>query len=75
MNKIAKILVTIGVVFVFFLLFAVLVGSSGDAGQKTPGFLGILLMVGAFGAIRAIWKSNINSKKNENNHESSILQK
>lgn len=73
MNKLAKILVTIGVLFVFFLLFGAVVGSLDAAGQKTPGFLGLILFAAAFFSIRAIWKSG---KKDDNDKNStSVLQR
>lgn len=68
MNKTAKILVTICIVLVFFLLFAAIVGISG---HKTPGFLGLILFAAVLGAIRAIWKS----KKKDDDSDSSMLQK
>lgn len=56
MNKFVKVLVTLGIVFLFLVLFGALVGVSGEAGQKTPGILGVILMMAAVGAIRALWK-------------------
>lgn len=73
MNKLAKIIVTIGVLLVFFLLFGTVVGSRNDAGLETPGLLGLILFAAVFFSIRAIWKSG---KKNDNdNGNTSILQK
>lgn len=74
MSKFAKILVTIGVLFVYFLLSAVAVGVRESAGYKTPGFMGIILLVAVIGAIRAIWKSGKKNSDNDNN-DTSILQK
>ena len=73
MNKIAKIIVTIGILLVFFLLFGAVVGSQSATGQNTPGPLGLILFAALVFSIRAIWKSG----KNENNDKdnSSILQK
>ena len=72
MSKFAKLLVTIGVLFVFFMLFAVIVGARGDAGHSTPGiFFGLILFAAVIGAIRAIWKSD---KKDEKDNEG-MLQK
>lgn len=73
MNKLAKILVTIGVLFVFFILFAAVVGSMGATGQKTPGFLGLILFAAVFFSIRAIWKNG--KKDDDNKNDTSILQK
>ena len=73
MNKLAKIIVTVVVVFVFFLLFGAVVGSRSDAGNQTPGPLGLILFAAVFFSVRAIWKK----KKNDDNVEdnNSILQK
>lgn len=71
MNKTAKILVTICIVLVFFLLFAAIVGTREASGHKTPGFLGLILFAAVLGAIRAIWKS----KKKDDDSDSSMLQK
>ena len=73
MSKLAKILVTVGVLFVFFLLFSVVVGTRADSGQNTPGILGLILFAGVIGAIRAIWKKD--NEKNNNDSDNSTLQK
>ena len=73
MNKVSKILVTLGVVLVFFILFAAIVGIRGEAGHKTPGIFGLVVFAGMVGALKAIWKKN-KSEENENNNNS-ILQK
>lgn len=70
MNKASKIIVTIIVIFIFFLIFGIIVGSRGDAGHSTPGIFGIIVFAGLYGAIRAIWK-----KKKDNDDENSVLQK
>ena len=72
MNKVSKILVTLGVVLVFLVLFTVIVGVRGETGHKTPGILGLVVFAGMVGALKAIWKKNKN-EGNENNN--SILQK
>lgn len=74
MSKFAKILVTIGVLFVYFLLSALVMGVRESSGHKTPGFMGIILLVAVIGAIRAIWKSEKKNNDNDNN-DASILQK
>ena len=56
MSKIAKILVTVLVIFIFFILFTVIVGVRSDAGFTTPGILGLILFFGLIGAVRAIWR-------------------
>ncbi len=72
MNKTAKIVVTIIVVFAFFLLFALVNAGREASGHSTPGILGLILLAAAYGAIRAIWKSG---KDNNNNYPDSMLQK
>ena len=72
MSKVSKILVTLGVVFVFFILFAGVVGIRGGAGHRTPGFLGLIVFAGMVGALKAIWKK---SKTEEEGNNNSILQK
>lgn len=72
MNNFAKILVTIVALFVFFLLFGALVGIRSDAGQQTPGFLGLILFAALIGGIRAIWKSTKDT--NKENKGNSVLQ-
>lgn len=74
MNKFAKLLVTAGIIFVFFMLFAVVVGTRQDAGHETPGFLGLILFAAVYGAIRAVWKKDGKNNDEENNN-TSILQK
>lgn len=72
MSKVSKVLVTLGVVFVFFILFAAIVGIRGEAGHKTPGILGLIVFAGMVGALKAIWKKSKNEEDGKNN---SILQK
>jgi hypothetical protein len=71
MNKVSKILVTLGVVFIFFILFAAIVGIRGEAGHKTPGILGLVVFAGMVGALKAIWKK---PQKDDNENNDSILQ-
>lgn len=71
MSKLAKILVTIGIVFIFFIFFSIVVGTAEASGQKTPGIVGLVLFAAVIGAIRLVWK---NDKNNENNNKGGILQ-
>lgn len=71
MSKLAKILVTAVIVVVFIFIFAVITGVRGEAGHSTPGIFGLLAGFGMIGAIRAVWKSGYDDKKDDN---SSILQ-
>lgn len=73
MSKLAKIIVTIGVLFVFYLLFATVVGVQSDAGQQTPGILGLILFAALVFAIRSIWKNGKNDDNDKDND--SVLQK
>ena len=71
MGKSAKILVTIGCVFLFFIVYGAIVGTMKDAG-RTPGILGLIVFGALIGALRAIWKKPKNEDQKNNN---SILQK
>ena len=70
MSTFVKVIVTIGVVFLFFIVFGAIVGIRGGSGHSTPGFLGLIVFAALVGALRAIWKGK--GKKKEDN--SSILQ-
>ena len=71
MGQLSKILVTVGVVFLFFIIFGAIAGSMSDAG-RTPGILGLIVFGALIGALRAIWKK---PKNDDNNDNTSILQK
>ncbi|QUB47678.1 hypothetical protein J5A66_02355 [Prevotella sp. oral taxon 475] len=71
MSQLSKILITVGVVFLFMVVFGAIAGAASDAG-RTPGILGLIVFGALIGALRAIWKKNKNDDKNDNN---SILQK
>lgn len=71
MSQLSKILVTVGVVFLFFIIFGAIAGSMSDAG-RTPGILGLIVFGALIGALRAIWKK---PKNDDNNDNTSILQK
>lgn len=71
MSQLSKVLVTIGVVFLFIIIFGAIGGAASDAG-RTPGILGLIVLAALIGALRAIWKK---SKNEENNDNTSILQK
>lgn len=75
MSKLAKILVTVGVVFLFLIINTVIVGVRSEAGYKTPGFFAVILFVGMIGALKAIWKKPKNENDNKDNDNTSILQK
>lgn len=72
MSKLAKILVTIGVVFLFFII-AIPITASIKSSGSSPTFINFILLMGLIGGIKAIWKSK---KKNNNiDNDTSILQK
>ena len=78
MNNFSKVIITVvGVLvllFIFFFLFAAVVGVRSDAGQKTPGIFGLILFGALFGALRAIWKKS-SKDEDKSDHDSSVLQK
>lgn len=74
MNQLSKIIITIAAVVVFFLLFAVVVGTRESSGHSTPGIFGLILFAGLIGALRAVWKKDKNDD-NKNDNNTSILQK
>ena len=63
MSELSKILATIGVVVLFVIIFGAIVISRSDAGQKTPGILGLIVFGALIGALRAIWKKPKNNEK------------
>lgn len=65
MSNLAKTLVTIGIVFLFFIVWGAIVGAMNDAGQ-TPGIFGLIVLGAVFGALRAIWKKPKNDDRNDN---------
>lgn len=69
MSKLSKVIVTILVLVVFVVLFAVITGMRESAGHSTPGILGIIVFVAMIGALRAVWK------KDNKNNDSNMLQK
>ncbi|MBQ9254061.1 MAG: hypothetical protein IJ180_04710 [Bacteroidales bacterium] len=57
MKKTSKILVTIGVIILWIVLFAIVVGLRDSNGHSTPGIFGTILFIAMIAGIRAIWKS------------------
>lgn len=74
MSQLSKIIVTIVAIIIFFLLSAAVTGMRSEAGHSTPGILGVILLVGLIGALRAIWKKPKDEDKKDDNN-SSVLQK
>lgn len=65
MDKTTKILETIGVVFLFVIVFGAIAGAMGDAG-RTPGILGLILFGILICVLRAIWTKSKNEEDNLN---------
>lgn len=66
MSKASKIIVTIVIIVVFIFLYAIIVGVRSEAGNSTLGILGLVVFAGMIGAIRAVWKKDID--ENGDNH-------
>lgn len=56
MSKLAKIIITIIIVVIAIVLTAVISGARNAAGYTTPGIFAIIVLAGAIGGIRAVWK-------------------
>ncbi|MBR6092798.1 MAG: hypothetical protein IKQ09_08315 [Bacteroidales bacterium] len=54
----SKIILTIVIVVVFIGLFAVVAGISSDAGNATPGVVGLILISALIFGLRAVWKKD-----------------
>jgi hypothetical protein len=72
MTRTSKILATVGVIFIFMLLSAVLQMGSGPGGRN-PGIFGLILLFGLIAGIRAIWKKP--KTDNNNNADNTNLKK
>ena len=66
MKKTSKIIVTIVVLFVFFILFGLIVLYRQESGSQTPGILGLVVFVGMLGALREVWKKKKDGGTSEN---------
>ena len=60
MEKSTKIIVTIVIVIVFIAIFAAISGIRSDAGNATPGVLGLVVFAALIFGLRAIWKKSDN---------------
>lgn len=72
MNQLAKILVTLGIIIVFIVLFTGVSVMRDYSGNSTPGILGLILFAALIGSLRAVWKKN-RPKNNDNSDD--MLQK
>ena len=70
MSKAAKVLVTIGAIFIYILIATPILGALNESGASS-GLVGLVLLVALIGAIRAIWKK----PKDGGDNNSSMLQK
>lgn len=73
MNRLTKTLVTIVLIVAFILLFALVVGINSQSGNRTPGILGLILLAGLYGALKAVWKKKGDNNDNRPN-DGSVLQ-
>ena len=71
MSQLSKVLVTIGVVVLFIVVYGAIIGAMSDAG-RTPGILGLIVFGALIGALKSIWKKPKNEDSNDN---TSVLQK
>ncbi len=74
MSQLSKILVTIGVVVLFVIIFGAIAGSMSDAG-RTPGILGLIVFGALIGALKAIWKKPKKEENKDDKDNTSVLQK
>lgn len=74
MSKSAKVLVTIGAIFLYVIIATPILAAMKESGQSS-GFVGIILMVALIGALRAIWKKPKDDEGNSESDNSSIIQK
>lgn len=75
MSKLAKIIVTVIAIVIFFVLFSVNVATRQAYGYNTPGIFGLILLMGVIGAVKSIWKKEKNQKQRKDEDDSAILQK
>ena len=74
MSKSAKVLVTIGAIFLYIIIATPITAAMKESGQSS-GFIGLILLVALIGAIRAIWKKPKDEGKKNDENNSSVPQK
>lgn len=74
MSKVAKILVTIGAIFLYIIIALPITAAMKESGQSS-GFIGLILLVALIGAIKAIWSKPKDNQDNNENNNNSVLQK
>ena len=72
MNKVSKVVVTIVLIVIVFLLFGVIVRNRRSLGHPEP--FGVILFLGLISVLRAIWKKPKDKKDEEDDNNSSVLQ-
>ena len=74
MSKSAKVLVTIGAIFLYIIIATPILAAMKESGLSS-GLVGLILLVALIGAIRAVWKKPNYEKDDKNDEEnSSVLQ-
>ena len=73
MNRFVKVLVTAVIVILTLFLISVITAARREAGYHRPGIWGTVVGVGAFFAIRAIWKKGKQSADKDGD-DTSVLQ-
>lgn len=64
MKQSSKIIVTVIIVIVWIVLSAAVTGIRSDAGNATPGILGLALFAALIGSLRAVWKKEKDDNDN-----------
>ncbi len=72
MKTTSKIIVTIGIVIAFLIVFGLITALRNENGNSTPGIIGLILGFGAFAGIKAVWK---NKEIEENSIDNQKLDK
>ncbi len=65
MRKATKLFVIVGIIIVAIILFGLNMGLRESSGHKTPGPLGIVIVVGVIAAIGAVSKYKPDEEKKE----------
>lgn len=76
MKKTSKVLYTVLIVFAFLFVGTLIMGLINESGGPS-GIASLLIVVGMWGAIRAIWKQpkgNSDNEDNKSDDNNSILQ-
>lgn len=80
MNKATKIIVTIGIVIAFMVITVALQLIAEEGGRRRPHvFIVMLIMYGAYAAIKAVWKKKktddqVNNTDDQDDQDTPVLQ-